>query len=272
VSHDDLATLQSLVAEAALRPHSIAVDADLVTRANDAIVPNPRMSSVDQLDVYREQFWARHVHSLEDDFALAVWLLGEAPFYDLVASFFAESPPRSLDLRCLGANLPAFAKGRAPYRGDALLLESMRFDWAFMEAYDAAPGKKLDLTTLAMASEEDWPKARMTFDPSLRLLSLEHPLHELRGAVRRGERPARPSPRASRVVVYRGSEQLHVVEIEPMAADLLEALAADTPLEAACARVAAARGAGDAEALGPKVGAWFQDWTARAWVSEVTFA
>jgi len=271
MSGDDLASLQALVADAALRPRSIASDEALSARANAAIVPTPRMSSVDQLDVYREQFWARHVHSLEEDFPLAVWLLGEAGFYDLVAAYFADAPPRSFDLRCLGADLPAFAGGRAPYASDALLVESMRFDWAFMAAYDAPAGPKLDPATLATASEDDWPKARMVFDPSLRVVSLAHPLHELRGAVRRGECPARPSPRPARVAVYRGAEQLHFVEIEPMAADLLEALAAGTPLEAACTRVAEAHGAGDAETLGPKVGAWFQDWTARAWVSAVTF-
>ena len=271
MSGDDLASLQSLVAAAALCPRSIATDAGLVNRAEGAIVPNPRMTSVAQLDVYREQFWARHVHSLEDDFALAVWLLGEEAFFDLVAAYFADAPPRSFDLRGLGANLTAFASGRAPYAGDALLLEALRFDWAFMEAYDAPPGKKLDPTTLAAASEDDWPTARIALDPSLRAITLGHALHELRNAVRRGERPERPPPRATRLVVYRGPEQLHVVEIEPMAADLLDALAGGTPLEAACTRVAEAHGAGDAAALGPKVGAWFQEWTARGWVSDVTF-
>jgi hypothetical protein len=271
VSGDDLASLQSLVAAAALHPRSIATDVELATRASGAIVPNPRMSSVAQLDVYREQFWARHVHSLEDDFALAAWLLGQTEFFDLVAAYIADAPPRSFDLRGLGAKLPQFASGRAPYANEALLLEALRFDWAFMEAYDAPPGRKLDPAKLASASEDDWPTARIAFDPSVRTISLGHPLHELRGAIRRGERPDRPPPRATRLVVYRGAEQLHVVEIEPMAADLLDALAGGTPLEAACARVAEAHTAGDAEALGPKVGAWFQEWTARAWVSDVTF-
>ncbi len=271
MSGDDLASLQSLVADAALHARSIATDEGLTNRANGAIVPNPRMSSVAQLDVYREQFWARHVHSLEDDFALALWLLGDVAFFNLVAAYFADAPPRSFDLRALGAKLPDFAAGRAPFADDSLLIEALRFDWSFMEAYDAPAGKKLDPTTLASASEDAWPAARIDFDPSVRTISLAHPLHELRGPVRRGERPARPLPRATRLVVYRGPEQLHVVEIEPMAADLLGALAEGTPLEAACTRVTAAHGAGDPEALGPKVGAWFQEWTSRGWVSDVRF-
>ena len=271
MSGGDLASLQALVAAAALCPRAIATDRELAKRAEDAIVPNARMSSVAQLDVYREQFWARHVHSLEDDFALAVWLLGEPGFFDLVAAYFAHAPPRSFDLRALGANLPEFARGRAPYANDPLLLEALGFDWAFMEAYDAPRGAKLDPASLASASESDWPNARVSFDPSVRVLALDHALHDLRGAVRRGERPARPGPRPTRLVVYRGAEQLHVVEIEPMAADLLTAPAAGTPLEAACARVADTHGVCDAEALGPKVGAWFQEWTARGWVTDVSF-
>jgi hypothetical protein len=271
MSGDDLASLQSLVADAALQPCSIATDERLSGRARGAIVANPRMSSVAQLDVYREQFWARHVHSLEDDFALALWLLGDVAFFDLVAAYFADAPPGSFDLRALGAKLPAFAAAHAPYADDPLLLEALRFDWSFMEAYDAPAGNKLDPATVASASEDAWPTARIDFDPSVRTMELAYPLHELRGPVRRGERPACPAPRATRLVVYRGAEQLHVVEIEPMAGDLLEALAEGTPLEAACTRVAAAHGAGDAEALGPKVGAWFQEWTSRGWVSDVRF-
>lgn len=265
---DDLTALQRLVAEAALCPRTLRDDAAMVARATDAIAGSARLSPVEQLDVYREQFWARHVHSLEDDFAVARHFAGDEAFYELVAAYFAARPPSSFDLRGLGAGLPALAATRPPFAGDALLLESMRFEWAFMEAFDAPAGAPFDPSSVANASEDAWPRATIAFDPSVRPIALAWPLHETRAAIRRGESPARPEARDTFVVVHRGRDHLYCTEIERDAFALLEALRGGAELGPACEAVAAASGAG-ADDLGTRVGAWFQEWTSRGLVSKV---
>ena len=269
MAENDLSALQRLVADAALRERPLRDDPEMTSRASAAIREGARMSSVEQLDVYREQFWARHVHSLEDDFAIARHFVGPTIFFELVAAYFAAFAPSSFDLRGLGAKLPEFAASRAPFMDDALLRESMRFDWAFMQAFDAPAGTPFDPATISGASEEAWPRATIAFDPSLRPLALAWPLHETRAAIRNAQSPERPTPRATFVVVHRGAEFLHCTEIEPMAFALLEALRGGAELGAACEAVAKAHGVSDANELGPKVGAWFQQWTANAWVSAV---
>ena len=67
-------------------------------------------------------------------------------------------------------------------------------------------------------------------------------------------------------------QTLYVLEVEPAAYALLEALAAGTPLERACERAAEVAGVKDASELEAQVGAWFQQWAALGWVSEVRFA
>jgi hypothetical protein len=265
-----LAALEELVVRAARRPRPLGDDAEMVEAATRAIAGSARMSPVEQLDVYREQFWARHVHSLEDDFAIARHFAGAVAFFDLVAAYFESQPPTSFDLRRLGAALPALAATRAPFAGDAMLLESMRFDWAFMEAYDAPSAPPLDPATFANATDDDWPRAKLAFDPALRPMALAWPLHETRAAIRANESPARPEPRASFIVVYRGRDSLHWFEIAPMAFELLEALRGGAELGAACEAVARAHGAEVAE-LGPMVATWFQEWTSRGWVTRVSF-
>ena len=244
MGQSELSALQKLVAEAALRERPLRDDDAMAKRATSAIRESARLSSVDQLDIYREQFWARHVHSLEDDFAIARHFIGETAFFELAAT-------------------------RAPFVDDAMLREAMRLDWAFMEAFDAPRGTPFDPSSIAGATEDAWPRATIVFDPSVRPLALGWPLHEIRAAIRQGESPARPPPRACFVVVFRGPESLHYAEIEPMAFALLEALRGGAELGAACEAVAKAHGVADADELGPKVGAWFQEWTANGWVSAV---
>ncbi len=269
MDQSELSALQRLVADAALRERPLRDDASMTERASVAIRESARLSSVDQLDIYREQFWARHVHSLEDDFAIARHFVGERVFFDLVAAYFVAFPPSSLDLRGLGARLPDFASTRAPFADDAMLREAMRFDWAFMEAFDAPRGTPFDPQSIAGASEDAWPRATIAFDPSLRPMALAWPLDETRAAIRRATAPERPSPRATFAVVYRGAESLHCATIEAMAFALLEALRGGAALGAACEAVATSHGVADANELGPKVGAWFQQWTANGWVSAV---
>lgn len=270
-SPGDLASLQDLVMHASTRKDALPEDPAMALRAARVVAGSARLSPVEQLDIYREQFWARHVHSLQEDFAIALHLLGERGFFDLVAAYLGECPPRSFDLRCLGAKLPEFAASHAPWRDDALLCESMRFDWAYMAAFDALDAPPFDPQSIASAGEDEWPHAKLVLHPSMQRLALAYPLLAMREALRRGEHPGRPERAPEYLVVYRQGEWLHCLAIEAIAFDLLGALAQSTELGAACESAAKAHGIEDAEALGPKVGEWFQQWTASGWVSEVRF-
>jgi hypothetical protein len=267
----DLARIQDLVMRASTQKDALPKDPAMVLRASRVVAGSARLSPVEQLDIYREQFWARHVHSLQEDFAIALHLLGEGGFFDLIAAYLAEIPPRSFDLRRLGAKLPAFAASHEPWQSDALLCESMRLDWAYMAAFDALDVPPFDPQSIASAGEDEWPHATLALHPSVYLLALAYPLLAMREALRRGETPARPEPAAEHLVVYRQGEWLHCLCIESMAFELLEALSRGVELGAACEHAATSHGIADAEALAPKVGEWFQQWTASGWVSEVRF-
>ena len=267
----DLAELQELVMRAALRKEPLPTDPEMIERASRVVSGSARLSPVEQLDIYREQFWARHVHSLEDDFAIALHLLGEHAFLELASAYLGEKPPRSFDLRCLGATLPEFAASHEPWSGDRLACESMRLDWAYMEAFDALDAPPFDPATLSSATEDAWSRAKLVLHPSVRRLALAYPLLGVRESLRRGEKPERPAPTPEHLVVYRQGEWLHCLAIEAIAFDLLDALALGEELGQACESTAKAHGIEDADALGPKVGEWFQQWTASGWIREVRF-
>ncbi len=278
----DLGQLQELMARAIQRPLPLVDDAaDLGSLTAQAIAGNERLSPVEQLDIYREQFWLRHTGSLRDDYPSLVHILGDDAFADLSRAYLQDHPPTSYTLRDLGDRLADFLATSAPWKDDPLLLDIARLEWAFIEAFDAPDAPRLDVATLTAAAEDAWGRARVVFQPALRPLSLGFPVHELRGKVRAGEDPDRPDRRASWIVIYRaglGHEgstadlgTLQYVDVEPLAFELLGELGKGTPLAAACEQIAVANGLEESADLEARVGAWFQHWAAFGWISRVDF-
>jgi hypothetical protein len=248
-----------------LLDRSVATDPAASKTAAAHVAGSARMSPALQLDVYREQFWLRHVKSLREDFPSVQALLGgETAFDRLAAAYLAAHPPDHFRLRDLSAKMPDFLSGTMPWADDPLLADCARLEWALLEAFDAAEAPPLDPSAVAAIREEDWPNARLVLHPSLRFLDLKFPVKDFREAVRAGETPARPEHAHSHYVAYRRNEQLFVEPVEPGALALLGALANGEALGSAGERAAAVDPATE-----EKIGVWFQRWVTLGWVSAI---
>jgi hypothetical protein len=265
-----LVLLQQFVADALRSDVAVASRSDLVARANELLEASALgMDPASRLEVYREQYWLRHQANLREDFPTVAWLLGEDAFRTLATGYLQTHPPRTWNLQRLGAHLRGYLTN-APWSRDPLVLDACSLDWAFVEVFDAPDASPLDLQALAGASEDAWTAARVELHPALRTLGLSSPVHELREAVKGGRPTERPAPAATRLAVWRDHANfLHATPLEAAAFELLERLATGEPLGRACEAVASGRGDPDGDALGAQVGQWFQQWTARGWVSSV---
>jgi len=261
-----LVDLQGYFASAVQRPRPLADDAGAVAQAKTIATGNDRVAPVGQLDIYREQFWLRHVGSLDEDYPTLRHLLGRDRFHDLCVAYLEAHPSRSFLLRDLGDRMADFVSRVAPYADDPLLEDCARTEWAFIEAFDAADAARFDPSILASIDEDAWATVRVVFQPALRRLALRHPAHDFRAAVRRGEDPPRPEPSEARVVVFR-DDLVRYIDVEPAPFALVEALAEGTPLGAACERVAEL--AGGEEALQAALPGWFEMWTRYGWIAEL---
>jgi hypothetical protein len=270
----DLGTTQRVLADALRRPASLKHNPNDVAAAEGVASGNDRLSPVEQVDIYREQFWLRHVDALHDDFGSIEHLLrveGDEDAFDrLVRAFLVARPSASYSLRDLGVGMPEFLAGTEPWAKDPFLADLARVEWAFVEAFDGPDAPPFDPTSIVGVEEDAWPSAKIVLHPSLQRLSLDHPAHDYRIATRKDEKPVRPEPRRCHVVVYRGPELLHCLEIDADAAAMLAELARGTRLGEACERAAAASGA-DLSDFQAKLGAWFSEWTALGWIRAVTF-
>jgi hypothetical protein len=272
VGSGSLEHLQRLVVDAVMRPLPVASDPDAVDVAERLLVSSKRgMDRVDRLEVYREQFWLRHLKCLAEDFPTLTWVIGGADrFRELARDYLLAHPPRTWNLQRLGADLPTYVARQAPWSSDALALDAAVLDWAFMEAFDAPDAPPLDLSRLASAPAEALPGMRITFHPSLRRVVTGHPVHQLRDALRHPADCGRPGAGDTQAVVWRNPTCVLCCEaIESTAAELMSALQSSEPLGLACEAVAKAHPELDAALLESKVGVWFQQWTANGWVSSL---
>jgi hypothetical protein len=212
-----------------------------------------------------------------EDFASLAVLMGDEAFEEMIAEYLEAYPPDSFTLRDLGERLAEMLASDPKFASDPLLAELARLEWCFVEAFDAADAPPFDAASLASATEDDWPRARIALHPSVQRIALRFASQDYRAVARKfrsgeiAEKPARPEAHAVPLIVYRGAEKLHYLDIEPAAFALLESLAAGTPLEQACDAAAQAAGVTDASALAPHVGSWFAHWTSLGWVSSVQF-
>jgi hypothetical protein len=257
-----------MVVHAIQRPLPLADDAALATEATRFCTGNARMSPVDQLDVYREQFWLRHIGALAEDFRSIEVLLGDDAWRALCVAYLLAQPSRAYSLRYLGERFGAFVRREAPWRDDPLIGDLADLEWAFVDAWDAEDAPPLDAAKIGAIGEDAWPGARVILHPSVRALRMGWPGHVFRSAAKRDENPARPSPEETFVVVYRGAETLEYVDVDRDAWALLDRLARGTPLGPACEAVVLDL-ALDAAAFEGRVGAHFQSWTQRGWVVDV---
>lgn len=232
--------------------------------AAERVRPSSRMSARERVGVYRDAYFARLLECLADDYPALRALLGQQRFARLCRDYVRAHPPREASLNHYGAALVEFcsrapasdAVDAAPGAADAGLLRDIaRIDWASVELIHAPSAVPLAAAEL-VSQQASFAQARLIPVPTLRLLQLEHPAHELYGALRSGRGPdaAWPAAATSFVLLQRVHWEIRRVPLCPPEGALLADLLAGTPVTAALDR-AADRGASEQD-----IGAYFQRW------------
>jgi len=177
-----LLEVQRRMARAILQP---LTGSDRIAPKTDArfIKPNDRLSSAERLEIYSRSYWFRVLDSLYDDFPGLRAVLGERTFHRLLRAYLAECPSRSFTLRNLGSRLEDWLQRNPQFAGSrhALALDTVRLEWAHIEAFDNAAEKVLGPEDLL----ELGPGFRAGLQPYIRLLALRYAVDDLRIQVNR---------------------------------------------------------------------------------------
>jgi Putative DNA-binding domain len=244
-------------------------DPALAALCGEHVAGNERLTPAEQADIYRRQFWLRHLDALREDYPGLECVLGEDDFEAFCRAYLAAHPPASFTLRDLGSEVVRFARGYDGFPDDrrALARDMARYEHVLVELFDGAAPPPLDPAKVTGMPEDGWSTARIVLHPLFVRMRLDHPVHEVRAALKRGEQPAPPAPRPVHLAVFRTDLVIRYEELDPVAFALLEELGRGVPLVPACEVVAAgfneAAGADEAAgaALTARFGDWFSQWT-----------
>ena len=199
-------------------------------RAILADVASARALGADvRLAIYGDAYFLRLLEVLQKDFPALAALTGDAPFTQLCRDYVRAHPSRHFSVRYLGQHLPAFL--RSTQAAHPEFAELAAFEWALVEAFDAADSVPATIAQAAAIAPENWGDMRFIPHPSLRHLDLSWNVPELwraaNGAQPQPPLQAAPHPRAW--IVWRQELQTYfrVLSVD-------EACAIDALVNGAC--------------------------------------
>lgn len=211
----------------------------------DYVADGGRLDARARLAVYTNAYYARLVEALASDYRALSAMMGEQRFEALCHDYIRAQPSTFFSLRWFGRGLAEFVAARDADNDSARLAALARFEWALVDAFDAADVPPLLVDAVAALPPDTWPTLRLVFHPSVGTLSLAWNTLEIWKAVRAGAAPPpwmRLEPPES-CVVWRTDLR---TRFRPLAAD------------EACA-LAAARAGADFARLCELVGDWHRD-------------
>lgn len=274
----ELDAMQHWLVECLRSRRSLPRDAQALASASEHLTGNDRLLPVEQLEIYRVQFWLRHTSSLVEDFPGVSGILGQGEWERLVESYLASAALDSYTLRDLGSGLAEHIARRSETPHQGLCIDMARLEWAYVESFDAADAAPLAAQKLTAIPEDAWEGARLVTNPALRLLEVNYPVAALRRRLRAAlgredaEPVAIPEPSHQRLAVYRDPQhRLFYRGFGAAPFGVLRQLQAGVPLGPACEAVVQKNAVFEAE-IETHVGAWFADWARRGFFVDVELA
>lgn len=128
----------------------------------------------DRLGIYRNTVVLTLTRALRLAFPAAHKLVGEAFFEAAAGIFIAAHPPRAACLDLYGEHFPLFLELFEPARGLSYLPDVARLEWAVNRALHAPDAAAIDLHAFGAMTEAEVAALRLTAQPAVTFLKLDH--------------------------------------------------------------------------------------------------
>lgn len=174
-----LKELQALIANAIMQPlvdDSIAsVTGGVLTNdlANGLIEPSLKMSALERLEIYNQQYWYRLTDAMREDFPGVLNVLGDRRFNQLAVNYLCKHPSASFSLQNLGSRFFDYVSEEHELTNDLhqLVLDLIRFEWAEIQSFEAEEKLVLDSKTIAGINTQE---IHLQLQPHVFVLSLSY--------------------------------------------------------------------------------------------------
>jgi hypothetical protein len=190
------------------------------------------LTPLQRVEIYGNQYPARMLESLSEDYPKLANVLGEEGFWGLTQAYARAYPSQNADLGCFGAKLEEFLRTHRHPGARADLADLARLEWARAECFLEADAQPLPRDAFAKLAPEVFIGGRLRMVPALRALSFEHEVVGLWDALHKKRRKPRVRAGARHAVVWRkGFAVYHALLEAPEAAALKAALEGATLAE-----------------------------------------
>jgi hypothetical protein len=248
-------------------------DGRSVKREADGLIkPNRKLTSLERLEIYHQQYWLRILSAITEDFPGLQAIVGPRKFGRLIRAYLFDCPSMSFTLRNLGSQLEIWLlRNRyliAPF--DALALDMVRLEWAHVEAFDSGAAPPVSLEEITNEGEN----LTISLQPYIRLLKLDHAADDLLLEVRALDGAPMPRKRiryyAARqreiyLAAHRVNGSVYYKELQREAYDALTALSLGKALEEAITSTfEKSRLASDKQI--ELIQDWFSTWSELGWL------
>lgn len=168
--------------------------------ASDSIV---KEHSNEKLSNYKQMVWNVVYDSLSKVYPISRQIIGNEKWNELVEFFFAKHKCRTNQIwklpkefiQCMKIG-HGYKKANIPY-----LMDLLRFEWCEVEVF-MMRNRKIKFAPITSSSEN-----RLTINPYLKILTLNHPVHLLKKEEPLGRK-------TSHILCYRGWEDFRVYYLE----------------------------------------------------------
>jgi hypothetical protein len=218
-----------------------------LTVAQGLVRGDRRLSAVERLDVYADMYFYRIRDCLAEDFPAVRGVIGQETFHNVITDYLIVHPPSHFSLRNAGRYLPGFlcnhdVSQHWPFLRDLALLE-----WSIIEAFDAPDATPLDGAALRDLPAERWPELRLELTPSLQILHVGWPVHDVWLQAQHGESISAPTPQPTTLRVWRQTLRVFHRVMDDVEAAALNAVTCGAPFTQVCDEIVAR--AGDADGV-----------------------
>lgn len=212
--------------QAAVQAHLLTGDA----AAKKLLTDRPTQ----RLAIYTFAYRARLRDALAEDFPALAAELGLRRFDRLAQAYFAAHPSRHYSIREIGRALPNFLRDYAPQRPH--LSEVAQFEWAQLQAFDAADCAPVTLDEFATVPPGAWPRLSLRLAPSVQSLAFVTSAVERARALRSGETAPtlRRYRKARHCLIWRQGLEVFFRPLEAPEATALATVADGARFDALC--------------------------------------
>ena len=164
---------------------TITSKSKLPTELLSQIKDGPKLSAIEAIAIYREDYNARLTEALRNTYRAIHFILGDEDFNRLSKAYIAQYPSLSSDLDDYGDNLSLFTFHHDLIQDYIFLAELAHFEWNYRELFHLEPTMGLTAQELIKLLHNE--NERVQLSNKGRILQYQYKISELYALKKEGE-------------------------------------------------------------------------------------